>query len=87
MNTAGSAPSTPTSGSKVTTMSDAIASTRATLNLGEVADILQVHRRSVSRGIEDGMIPSIRLGRRVLVPRLPFLAMLGAAEDGVGAVA
>lgn len=35
-------------------MNDAIASTRATLTLGEVADILQVHRRSVSRGIEKG---------------------------------
>lgn len=68
-------------------MDQALASRRATLNLGEVADILQVHRRSVSRGIEDGTIPAIRLGRRVLVPRLPLLAMLGVSNDDAEAVA
>ncbi|TRW46359.1 helix-turn-helix domain-containing protein [Georgenia yuyongxinii] len=66
---------------KVTTLDEAITSTRAILNLGEVAAVLGAHRRSVSRGVADGTIPSIRLGRRVLIPRLSFLAMLGASTN------
>jgi len=57
-------------------MSEAAALTRA-----EAAEILQVDPRTVGRAIEAGEIPSIRLGRRVLVPRERFIALLdGGAE-------
>jgi len=52
-------------------MSEAAALTRA-----EAAEILQVDPRTVGRAIEAGEIPSIRLGRRVLVPRERFIALL-----------
>ena len=37
--------------------------------------------RTVSRAIENGELPSVRLGRRVLIPRLPLLAVLGVTVD------
>jgi excisionase family DNA binding protein len=43
----------------------------------QVADALGVDPRTVTRAIEDGSLPSLRLGRRVLIPRLPLLAKLG----------
>lgn len=47
----------------------------------EAAHALDVDVRTVSRAIADGSIPSVRVGRRVLIPRLPFLALFGAAND------
>jgi excisionase family DNA binding protein len=35
-----------------------------------------VDERTVRRACEDGQLPSIRIGRRVLIPRLRLLAML-----------
>jgi excisionase family DNA binding protein len=51
--------------------------TAVALTRAEVADLMDVDVRTVSRAIEDGQLPSIRLGRRVLVPRLALLALLG----------
>ena len=42
---------------------------RATLNLPEVAALLGVSRTSIYRWAEQGLVPTIRLGRRLLVPR------------------
>lgn len=42
------------------------------------AAALGVDPRTVTAGIENGTIPSVRLGRRVLIPRLPFLELFGA---------
>lgn len=56
--------------------SDVVAITRT-----EAAEILGIDIRTVTRAIKDGSIPSVRLGRRVLIPRLPFLAMFGAANE------
>ncbi|WP_306838361.1 helix-turn-helix domain-containing protein [Rhodococcus sp. LW-XY12] len=47
----------------------------------EAARALDVDVRTISRAIDDGSIPSVRIGRRVLIPRLPFLALFGAAND------
>ncbi|WP_413230890.1 helix-turn-helix domain-containing protein [Occultella kanbiaonis] len=56
---------------------------RPVLNLAEVAGLLGVDYRGVSRACTDGSLPSVRIGRRVLVPRKPFLALLGeqSADD------
>lgn len=50
----------------------------AVMSLKEVSDVLGISPRTVSVGIADGTIPSIRVGRRVLVPRARFFAMLAA---------
>lgn len=49
---------------------------RATLPRTEVAELLGVDPRTISKGIEDGTIPAIKVGRRVLVLRVPLLAVL-----------
>lgn len=45
-----------------------------------VASALGIDARTVTTAIENGTIPSVKLGRRVLIPRLPFLALFGANE-------
>ena len=45
------------------------------------ADLACVDVRTFRKGIEDGTIPAIRIGKRVLVLRAPFLALLGATND------
>ena len=58
------------------TLAQARRSENAVLTRTEIAAILNVDARTVTRGIEAGEIPSIRLGRRVLVPREPFIALM-----------
>ena len=50
--------------------------TRATLTLQEVAETLSVDYRTVGRACNDGSIPSISLGRRVLIPTERFRKLL-----------
>ncbi|NLE78300.1 MAG: DNA-binding protein [Rhodococcus sp.] len=45
------------------------------------AQIAGVDVRTLDKGIEDGTIPSIVVGRRILIPRAPFLALFGAANE------
>lgn len=58
------------------TLAQARRSENAVLTRTEIAAILNVDARTVTRGIAAGEIPSIRLGRRVLVPREPFIALM-----------
>ena len=51
-------------------------SSRATLTIAEVARILNVDPRTVSGAAHSGELPSVKLGRRVLIPREPLIAML-----------
>ncbi len=50
---------------------------REVLNRAEVAALLAVDARTVDQAISDGTIPAVRLGRRVLIPRRPFLEVFG----------
>lgn len=52
------------------------ASSSATVTRADAAAVLGIDQRTVTRAIEDGQLPSLRVGRRVLVPRLPLLALL-----------
>lgn len=61
---------------QVTTMQEARESNRATLNFREVAALLGVDQRTVSASAKAGDIPSIRMGRRVVIPRAKLLALL-----------
>jgi excisionase family DNA binding protein len=56
----------------------------AVVTVAQAASIFGVDVRTVARAIENGELPAVRLGRRVLIPRLPLLAVLGVtAGDAV----
>ena len=52
--------------------------------LREAAQALGVDPRTITVGIEDGTIPSVKLGRRVVIPREKFLRLFAdpATEGG-----
>lgn len=58
------------------TLAQARKSENAALTRTEVGEILDIDPRTVTRAIEAGEIPCIRLGRRVLVPREPFITLM-----------
>ena len=60
-------------------LDDVRASKAAALTVTETAELLGVDVRTVSRACDEGQIPSLRISRRLLIPRLPLLALLGAA--------
>lgn len=47
----------------------------------EAAEALGVDPRTITVGIEDGTIPSVKLGRRVVIPREKFLALFADASN------
>ena len=54
----------------------------AVVTVAQAASVFGVDVRTVARAIENGELPAVRLGRRVLIPRLPLLAVLGVTADG-----
>lgn len=70
-------------------LDDLRTSRAAVVTVAQAASVFGVDVRTVARAIENGDIPTVRLGRRVLIPRLPLLAVLGATAaevvtDGYG---
>ncbi|MGH4002015.1 MAG: helix-turn-helix domain-containing protein [Pseudonocardiaceae bacterium] len=63
----------------IRTMGDLRDSSRATITRDEASAVLEIDPRTVTVGIEDGTIPAIRIGRRLVIPRERFLALLEAA--------
>ncbi len=60
----------------------------ATLTVDETAKALGISRNSAYEGVRTGEIPSIRIGRRILVPRLALDRLLeNAGQLGGGAEA
>ena len=53
----------------------------AVVTVAQAAAVFGVDVRTVTRAIENGELPALRLGRRVLIPRLPLLAALGVSVD------
>ncbi|MFV0372482.1 helix-turn-helix domain-containing protein [Microbacterium sp.] len=47
----------------------------------EAAQALGVDPRTITVGIEDGTILSVKLGRRVVIPREKFLALFADASN------
>ena len=58
-------------------LDDYINSNEAVISRADAATLLKCDPRTISRGIVDGSIPSISLGRRTLIPLRPFLRLLG----------
>jgi len=51
----------------------------AVVTVAQAAAVFGVDVRTVTRAIESGELPALRLGRRVLIPRLSLLAALGVS--------
>ena len=56
--------------------------TVAVLTRDQVAAVLGVDRRTLGHAIDDGTIPTLRLGSRVLIPRERFLAWFDGDNEG-----
>ena len=56
---------------------------RVTLDVDEVAKLLGLSRNAAYAAAAAGQIPSIRLGRRIVIPRLAFERMLAQAGQKV----
>ena len=50
----------------------------------EAAEVLQISRNSAYEAVKEGQIPSMRVGRRILVLWGPFMRKIGS-EDGQAA--
>lgn len=46
----------------------------------QAAEIFGIDERTITRGVEEGSIPSIRVGRRMLIPTLALRRLLGIEE-------
>jgi len=57
---------------------------RATITVPEAARVLECSRDSAYRAALAGELPTLRLGRRILVPVPKLLTMLGADADRPG---
>ncbi len=57
---------------------------QATCTVEQAAEILGVGRGTAYEACRLGQLPTLRLGRRVLVPVPRLLAMLGAPVDVIG---
>lgn len=49
---------------------------RPTLSVAETAALLGISRWLVQQAVRDGSLPSLRLGRRILIPRARLLGWL-----------
>jgi len=58
---------------------DLRASDRIALTPTEVARLLGVDRRTISRAIEDGDLPGVRIGRKLFISRVAFMKKFDVA--------
>lgn len=50
------------------------------LTVDEVAKVLRVSRQTAYEAVRRGELPTLRMGRRILVPRAALLKLLGLEE-------
>ena len=62
------------------TLETLLCSSKAVISRAEAAELLECDPRTVTRGIEDGTISAIRLGKRVLVLVQPLVALLAGKK-------
>jgi excisionase family DNA binding protein len=60
------------------TLDELRASGSAVVAISDTAELLKIDPRTVLRAAERGELPSIKVGRRVLILREPLLTRLGA---------
>jgi excisionase family DNA binding protein len=61
-----------------------MAAERLTLTIPEAAELLGCSRGLAYQAARDGSLPTIKLGRRLLVPRARLLELLGEPPNGNG---
>jgi excisionase family DNA binding protein len=69
----------------MTTLDELRMSPAAVLTVAQAADVLadldgqKLDERTIRRACEDGQIAHVRVGRRILIARLPLLELLGVS--------
>jgi excisionase family DNA binding protein len=58
-------------------MTSVSASLAPVLTVQEAADYLRISRGLAFAAVRDGSLPSVRIGRRILIPRRQLEALLG----------
>ena len=56
-------------------------STHPVLTVDQVAELLDLDRKTVYTAVANGELPSRRLGRRILIPTTSFLTWLTGDDD------
>jgi len=59
---------------------------RPTLSRAETANLLGISRWLVQQAVHDGSLPSVRVGRRILIPRSRLLAWLDGMDGPANGV-
>ena len=54
---------------------------RKTMTVEEAAHELDICRNAAYQAVREGQIPSIRIGKRIIIPRAAFERMLDQAGD------
>jgi excisionase family DNA binding protein len=54
---------------------------KLTVTVAEAARLLGISRMSAYSAVRDGLVPSLRIGRRVLVPRIGLERLLSQASQ------
>ena len=67
----------PSPGTAKATLTDVIQSRRAVVSVEEAGDVLSIGRCTAYEAAASGALPTIRCGRRLLVPVPRLMAMLG----------
>ena len=50
------------------------------ITVEEAAELLRISRNTAYEAVKRGEIPSVRVGRRILIPRISIMKMLGGEE-------
>ncbi|MGY5883174.1 helix-turn-helix domain-containing protein [Modestobacter lacusdianchii] len=66
-------------------LDDLVNSSSAVVTVAQAAELLGVDVRTVSRAMNNGDLPALRVGRRLLIPRLLLMAHLGVGTAGPSA--
>lgn len=61
------------------------ASNAAAMTVTQVASLLELDERTVRRACEDGQLPCLHVGRRLLIPTEPLRALLCPSTPGMSA--
>lgn len=55
---------------------------RPALSVAETAELLGISRWLVQQAVRDGSLPSVRVGRRILIPKVQLDAWLAGQASG-----
>ena len=62
-------------------MKDVDSDNKLVLTVGEAAQLLRLSRNTAYEAVSRGEIPSIRVGRRILIPRVALQRLLAVSTE------